>query len=66
VNSTAYFVNTTQATTTGGVTKPATATLTFNTNSSNPLLPVFGVPSNSNSNLAYSPRQIQVGAKFHF
>ena len=66
VDSAAYSIATTQPTTTGGVTKPATATLTFRTNASNPTLPLFGVPTNSNSNLAYSPRQIQVGAKFHF
>jgi hypothetical protein len=66
VNATAYFVATSQATTVGGVTTPAKATLTFNTSSANALLPLFGSTTNSNSNLSYSPRQIQVGAKFHF
>ncbi len=66
VNTTAYAVATSQATTTGGVTTPAKATLTYNTSSVNALLPLFGTPTNSNSNLAYSPRQVQVGAKFHF
>ena len=66
VNSTAYFVSTSQATTVGGVTTPPKATLTYNTSSANPTLALFGSPTNSNSNLSYSPRQIQVGAKFHF
>ena len=68
VNSTAYFVATSQASTnaTTGVVTPAKATLTYNTSSANALQPLFGSPTNSNSNLAYSPRQVQVGAKFHF
>jgi len=66
VNSTAYFVATSQATTTGGVTTPAKATLTYNTSSANATLPLFGSVTNANSNLSYSPRQVQVGAKFHF
>ncbi|MDQ2925759.1 MAG: TonB-dependent receptor, partial [Acidobacteriota bacterium] len=64
VNQTAYFIKTSQ--TTKGVTTTVPPTLTFNTSSSNPLQPLFGSVTNSNSNLAYSPRQVQVGAKFHF
>jgi Carboxypeptidase regulatory-like domain/TonB dependent receptor len=62
VNTTAYAISTAQA---SGST-PAKATLTFNTNAANPTQPLYGTATNSNSNLAYSPRQIQVGAKFHF
>ncbi len=64
VNQTAYFVKTSQ--TIKGVTTAVPPTLTFNTSSANPVQPLFGSVTNSNSNLAYSPRQVQVGAKFHF
>lgn len=59
VNTTGYFVAASGAA--GGTGN----TITFNTNSSSNA-PVFGTPTNANSNLQYSPRQIQVGAKLHF
>ncbi len=65
VNSVAYTVGTTAATTTAGVTTPVSSRLIYNTDNtgSNSL---FGTATNSNSNLSYSPRQIQIGARFHF
>ncbi|MBZ5531801.1 MAG: TonB-dependent receptor [Acidobacteriia bacterium] len=53
--------NVTGVNTTGyivGGTTPATATLTPNA--------VFDTRTSSNSNFVYSPRQIQLGARFHF
>jgi outer membrane receptor protein involved in Fe transport len=55
VNNTGYFV--------GGST--SAPTLTFNTVSGTNA-PVFGTVNNSNSNYIYSPRQIQIGARFQF
>lgn len=52
VNTTAYNLAATGAT--GGTGN----TLTFNA--------PFGTPTNVNSNLQYSPRQVQVGARVHF
>lgn len=61
VNQTAYNIN---ASATPGTA--TTNTLTFNTNQSNAALPLFGATTNSNNNLVYSPRQVQLGARFHF
>lgn len=61
-NGTAYFLGTT----TNAATKAVTGnTLTFNANTAG-TAPLFGTETNANSNTAYSPRQVQVGARFHF
>ena len=57
VNSLAYTLSTSAT----GPNK-----LTFNTSAASATTPLFGTPSNSNSNFSYSPRQIQLGAKLHF
>ncbi len=61
VNSTAYNINANNA---GG--SATSNTLTFNANQTNAALPLFGAATNSNNNLVYSPRQVQLGARFHF
>ncbi len=65
VNSLAYTVSTTAASTTAGVTTPASSRLTYNTDNTG-ARSLFGSATNSNSNLSYSPRQVQVGARVHF
>ena len=57
VNTTVYSLGTAK--------NPATG-LSHNTLSANTSNGVFGVPNNSNNNNIYSPRQIQLGARFHF
>jgi hypothetical protein len=68
VNTTAYSIVSTGtiATPNGAVTCSATSPcLSGNVNSST-FAPVFGTNTSSNSNFIYSPRQIQIGARFHF
>jgi hypothetical protein len=55
VNNTGYIIGNTAA---DPVTKAVNATLSFN--------PSFGSVSNSNSNFAFSSRQIQIGFRFLF
>ncbi len=63
-NTTAYNLGVTRATTSS--TSPVVAnTLTLNANSTG-TAPLFGTETNANSNTAYSPRQVQIGARFHF
>jgi hypothetical protein len=57
VNTTVYSLRTAK--------NPATG-LSYNTLSANTSNGVFGAPNNSNNNNIYSPRQIQLGARFHF
>ena len=69
VNTTAYCVTTSPSTSTPttGVACPQIQSLPATTSSlylvGNPL---FGTYLNSNSNVTYSPRQLQVAARFHF
>ena len=66
INSTAYNISTTAAVVKGGVvTTPSSSQLIFNTNNTGSAS-LFGSTTNSNSSLNYSPRQVQVGARFHF
>jgi hypothetical protein len=55
VNNTGYFIGSTAA---NPVTKAVSATLSYNSS--------FGSVTNSNSNFAYTPRQIQIGFRFFF
>ncbi len=67
-NSTGYFVTTTPVTLSGGGTAAcsvAAPCLNFNVNSKT-FAPVFGTPTNANSNFAYSSRQVQIGFRFVF
>jgi outer membrane receptor protein involved in Fe transport len=62
VGTTAYFIGKAAATTvtsSGQTILKDTPTITYNTGA-------YGVPSNANSNFAYSPRQVQLGVKFKF
>jgi len=54
VNTTGYIIGST----TNPVTKAVTPTLTYNSS--------FGHVTNTNSNFAYTPRQIQIGFRFFF
>src|SRR5882724_8290643 len=54
VNNTGYIIGST----TDPTTKAVNATLNFNSS--------FGSVNNSNSNFAYSPRQLQIGFRFLF
>jgi hypothetical protein len=69
VNTTAYsIVSTGTINAAGGGTVACSATspcLSANVNS-NTFAQVFGTNTSSNSNFIYSPRQIQIGARFHF
>ncbi len=68
VNTTAYSIVSTGTINTpnGAVACSATSPcLSANVNS-NTFAPVFGSNTSSNSNFVYSPRQIQIGARFHF
>ncbi len=59
VNTTGYFIGSTAGT--------KTNTLTFNTNSANSALPLFGTVTNSNSSgFSFTPRQIQLGGRVQF
>ena len=59
VNTTGYFIGTNATT--------KTNTLSFNTNSANSALPLFGTITNSNSSgFSFSPRQIQLAARVQF
>jgi hypothetical protein len=67
-NTTGYFVTTTPVTLSGGGTAAcsvAAPCLNFNVNSKT-FAPVFGTPTNANSNFAYSSRQVQIGFRFVF
>ena len=62
INSTAYYIGTaatTTVTTSGQTITAGTKTLTYNTGA-------YGLPTNANSNYAYSPRQVQLGVKVKF
>lgn len=67
-NNTGYIISAsggTVSTPNGPVTCTSTSPcLNFNVN--NAFSPVFGTIVNSNSNFAYSPRQIQLGVRFNF
>lgn len=62
VNTTSYAIGTVMN---AARTQVISNTLTFNANSSG-TGPLFGTETNANSNTAYTPRQVQVGARFHF
>ena len=62
VGTTAYFVGTAAAatvTTSGPTIAKGAPTITYNTGA-------FGLPTNANSNFAYSSRQVQLGVKVKF
>jgi len=66
--ATGYFVSTSAIQLPGGASQACSAAapcLNFNYNSST-FAPVFGTLTNSNSNFAYSPRQIQIAFRFLF
>ncbi len=67
VNTTGYFVTTSNISTPSGTVTCSSASpcLQYNYNSST-LAPVFGSITNANSNWAYSSRQIEFAARFHF
>jgi hypothetical protein len=68
VNTTAYSIVSSGTVTTPGGSVACSATspcLSADVNS-NTFAPVFGTNTSSNSNFVYSPRQIQIGARFHF
>jgi hypothetical protein len=66
VNTTAYSVATGTVATPSGNVVCSTAAPCLNFNVDKGFNPLFGSVTNTNSNFIYSPRQVQIGAKFKF